>query len=366
MTSYSLLYIITGLPIGGAEKLLLDVVRRLNKHRFNVTVVCFRDGVLAPAFQPYAQVYCLDIQQKFHPFIFLQLWRILRDIRPQLVHTHLFEADLLGGIAAYANSVPVVLSTRHAPNDFRRKTLISLLNRLTQNLFGHVIVNSQYMADFVQRHEGVPARKTFVLYNGIDVSKFPFRGLRDDDTFVNERPTIGCIATLKPEKGHEYLIRALPLVLERYPGAHLILVGDGELRGSLEKLVKELALGSAVRFVGTQSDVVRWLNSFDIFVLPSLFEGFGISVIESMSVGVPVIASRVGGLMEVIEDRVTGLLVPPCDPHALAESILDLLDNPDLRSKLVWAARRQVENRFTIEKYVGRLESFYCDLLALD
>ena len=364
MNPIPLIYVITGLPPGGAETLLLDVVRRLNRSQFEVTVVCFRDGVLAPEFRRNAQVCCFDIQQRLHPLIFFRLSRIIRDVRPQLVHTHLIEADVIGGITAVIHKVPVILSTRHGLQHWRKKPLASLVSRPLQWPFTRVISSSHCVAEFIEKYNGAEPQKNCLIYNGIDLSRFPFRGICPIGHGVKQvGPIIGCVAMFKPVKGHEYLIRAFPLVLQRYPGARLVLVGDGKMRVHLEALVRKLGLGSHVSFVGICSDVYYWLNRFDVFVLPSLYEGFGIAAVEAMAVGVPVVASNVGGLAEIIQDRTTGILIPPGDSDALAEAIGEILANPDLRRDLIQSARNQVEDKFTIDEHVRRLESMYFGLL---
>jgi glycosyltransferase involved in cell wall biosynthesis len=364
MKPVSLMYVITGLSHGGAEMLLLDVVRHLDKDLFRVSIVCFRDGVLAPEFRRDARVWCLDIRQRLHPLIFFRLSRIIRDMRPRLVHTHLIEADVIGGVTAAIHNVPVILSTRHGHHGWRKKPLTSLVNRSLQWPFTCIISNSACVAKFSEEYDGAKPKKSCLIHNGIDLARFPFRGVRPAGQGGEENgPTIGCVAMFKPGKGQEYLIRAFPLVLQRYPRARLILVGDGKMRPSLEGLVRELRLSSTVSFTGLCSDIYPWLNTFDVFVLPSLNEGFGIAAVEAMAAGVPVVASHVGGLPEVIQDGVTGRLVPPGDPPSLAKAIVEILDTPDVRRDLIQSARREVEDKFTIDAYVKRLESIYLSLL---
>jgi glycosyltransferase involved in cell wall biosynthesis len=177
---------------------------------------------------------------------------------------------------------------------------------------------------------------------------------------------IGAVANLFPRKGYEYLLEALADVRKIVPHIHCIIVGEGdeEYYEKLMNLVHERDLHSVVTFAGFQPNVLEYLADFDVVVLPSILEGFGIVLLESMAMGKPVIASRVGGIPEAVEDGVTGILVPPANSRKLAEALVVLLENSALRQSMGKAGRERVETLFSLERTIKAIEGSYNNILS--
>ena len=193
-----------------------------------------------------------------------------------------------------------------------------------------------------------------VIYDGVELPPLPGREerLRARRRWNIGLPLLGCVGYLLPEKGQEFLIRALPLVQERYPNAHLLLAGDGPCRTRLEQLARDLGVAASVQFAGVVDDIEQAYQALDVFVFPSLAEPLGSSLLRAMSYGLPVVAIARGAVPEVIEDGQNGLLVPAPDPGAIAAAVLRLLGDASLPSKLGAAAHETIKQRFSVERMV--------------
>ena len=176
-------------------------------------------------------------------------------------------------------------------------------------------------------------------------------------------PVIGHVGHFADHKGHRYLVEAVPAILRRFPDIKVVLVGEGELRSEVEAQVNRLGIVKSVIFTGFRTDISSILASFDLFVLPSHLEGLCTSVMDAMAVGLPVVATRTGGVPEVVEDGETGLLVPPRDPDALADGVLRMLNDPGLRYRMGQAGRRRVLDHFSADAMVEGTENIYYEIL---
>lgn len=281
------------------------------------------------------------------PSAALALARRLRRLRPHVVHAvDVWPAAQLAGRLAGAR----VLVTHHTPELERR---FSLAGRLWWRLGWMARPEVVYTSETDRRGDGRKLLRTHVVPLGIELDRFLAVDHRPADG-----PVVGNVARLSEQKGHRYLLEAVPLVLERHPSARFALVGDGELRGELEALAESLGVAGHVEFLGRRDDVPELLATFDVFALPSLFEGLCLAVIEAQAAGVPVVATPVGGIRETVVDGETGLLVPPRDAAALAAAIVRLLDGPEEAARLAASARTRV-GRFSVERMVEATLSLY-------
>jgi glycosyltransferase involved in cell wall biosynthesis len=216
---------------------------------------------------------------------------------------------------------------------------------------------------------GVDPSRIEVVYSGIDtgrsISPSEGRRLRNQYGIPPDRLVIGTVANLFPRKGYEYLIQAVMEVNRKKPGICCLIVGEGDevYRSKLQEMVQKNGLEKIVTFLGFQQDVPSHIAAMDIFVLPSIMEGFGIVLLEAMAVGKPIVATTVGGIPEIVEDQVTGFLVPPRNSGALAQKIMDLLENPDLREKLGQAGKARVLDRFSVQRMTLQLQDIYRGLV---
>jgi glycosyltransferase involved in cell wall biosynthesis len=265
-----------------------------------------------------------------------------------LVHTHLWNADLFGGVAAAWRGVPSV-STVHGSNFLPfgvtglhrvRRQGLSLVYRAVYRLSDRVLAPSQALLTDLAERPGirVPPSHVTVVHNGIDLNDLRARtSAAHLPELVARRmpaPLIACVANMFAIKGQDWLIRAMPAVLAAVPAAVLVLVGDGEWRATLERLANETGVGDRVIFTGSIQNPLAVVEHADVVVLPSLSEGLPIALLEAMAIGRAVVASRVGGIPEVVQDGETGLLIPAADSQALSSAIVRLLMDPHLRVNL--------------------------------
>lgn len=206
-----------------------------------------------------------------------------------------------------------------------------------------------------------------VIYNPVDLKRFGQLPNRRDARYVlglpDDAQILVCVASLDEQKGHRYLFDAMRRVVSIIPKTLLLLVGDGTLRGKLEQDVSERRIASSVRFLGQRADIPLILSAGDIFVLPSLWEGLPMSLLEAGAAGLPTVATNVDGIPEVIQDSATGLLVPSAESEALADAIVTLLKDPERRVEMGDQARRRIMDQFSASKIVHDMELIYEELM---
>jgi glycosyltransferase involved in cell wall biosynthesis len=360
-----IIYVVNNLVIGGAERHLTRLLGALySSDQWDVSVYCLeRKG-------PYLKTMeAMGIEvvgpstpwsARRVPSALLALYRYLRQERPLIVHAYLIEAGVLGAMAARLARVPFVLTCRryvHAfrGQQFRRyRVMTAIMDRCSD-----VVIAVCEAACEQAIHEGTPAEKVIVVENSVPLTReVPPRG-----NLFNGDPVIGSVGSLHVRKGYRYLIEATPLVLTELPEARFVLVGGGPERPRLEQLAAELGVAGRVQFLGQRTDISDLLPGFDVFVLPSITEGMPNAVLEAMAAGIPVVASRVGGVPEIVQDGETGLLVEPESPSDLACSLVRLGRNAPLRLALRQRALAVVTSRFNPQREVDETEAVYFQLL---
>ncbi|MBN2432594.1 MAG: glycosyltransferase family 4 protein [Acidobacteria bacterium] len=290
--------------------------------------------------------------------------RALRDQRPNIVHMHTARAHALGALAhLLAGRLAVMVVTRRMDYRLRHPRLNRpLYNRLVDHV---VAISSGARAGLLA--SGVREDHMEIIHSSVDTHRFvpvdsgPARkqwGLAPADRVA------GVVGTLVPRKCHSVLLDAWPAVRARVPAARLLVAGDGPLRARLEQQAVDLSLTGSVIFLGQVADIRDVLASLDVLVLPSRKEGLGVSILEGMAMGVPVVASAVGGIPDAVRDGVNGFLVPPEEPAALAERLADVLTDPALAGRFGRAGREIVCAEFTVEQMGRRYEELYRRLLV--
>jgi glycosyltransferase involved in cell wall biosynthesis len=360
------LHLITELELGGAERLLVTMLPRLDRKRFEVSVAyLYGEAPLRPELERAGiRVTKLDSQSKCDLRAFSRLVQLLREERVEILHTHLIQADLMGYFAARRARVPVMISTKHNTHYFRsHASWLARLDAFVNRRLTRVVAVSDAVKDFYIRTQQLAADRIEVIHNGIDLERF-----RDAKPLA--RSALGCtdserivcaVGSLTEKKGHSVLLRAWSEVVRAQAAARLLLVGDGPLRGELERRVGELGLKDMVRFLGRRQDVPEILRASDLFVLPSLWEGFGIVVVEAMAAGLPVIASNVDGVGEIVRPEQDGLLVSPGDPAGLAQAVLRVLNDRQFAQQLAGAGAERAA-RFSIMASAEALQRLYATL----
>jgi glycosyltransferase involved in cell wall biosynthesis len=354
-----ILFLIGSMGVGGAERFLKELVIRVPRGEFDVTLVCLWErGLWGRELEERAfRVLCLEKKLGLDFRLLPRLVGLMSRERPDIVNTHLWTADLWGRLAALLARVPWVVVTEQNVDVWKR-WYHRLLDRLLFLGTDLVICVSEEVRAYYERELGVPARKIRVIPNAIDLGPFaappPEGRLREEVGAEPGEFLFVCAARLHPQKGHPVLFEAVArLVEEGRRGFKVLLAGDGSLRGDLEAKVASLGLASRVRFLGLRHDMPSVLLQADAFVLPSLYEGLPLAVLEAMAARLPVVATRVGGNSEAVEDGKTGLLVPPADAPALAEAMARLLGDRAAARAMGEAGRLRVEARYDIERITG-------------
>ena len=341
---------------GGTEYQTIELLRRLDPTRWRVHVACFHDegAWRERVSRAAASVLEFPITSFKHPGTLRQMRRFAewcRETRIAVVHAADLYANIFALPAAAWAKVPVRIGSRRELNPDKSAAQIAL-QRLAYACAHCILANSQAAAARLQQ-ERVPAHQIAVIPNGLDLSRF------DGLTPARDGRTVIVVANLRPEKGHRTLLRAAARVLARHPGARFRLVGDGPERASLEALARDLGISQAVEFLGYRGDVAGLLAQADVSVVPSTSEAFPNAAVEAMAAGIPVVASAVGGLLELIRHESNGLLVPAADEALLAQSIVTLLDDQRLRHRLGAAARADVVSRYSFARMVSSVDSLY-------
>lgn len=291
-----------------------------------------------------------------------ELAAYLRREEIDLLHAHMYRAEVIGTRAALAAGTPVVMATVHSSR-VRSPQDVATLAALTPAMDRLIVPSAAIEAKV--RQEGRGAAAFAVIPNGVDLARFDLPlascALRREFGVPGGAPLLGVIARLEAEKGHRYLIAAMPAILQVATDAWLVIVGEGSLDAELR--AQAAALPATVRdrivFTGRREDVASITGELDVAVLPSLREAQGISILEAMARRRPVVASAVGGIPEVLTDGLDGLLVMPADPAALAEACIRLICSPSLRAAMGEAGRATVAARFSLDAMVRRIELVY-------
>ena len=285
--------------------------------------------------------------------------RKLRALRPEVFHAHLTWplACKFGLAGAMIAGVPAIVATVHLYVEFPLDPSIFVQQRLIVARAGRYITVSHAVAKRLIQKLRWPAEKIQVIHNCVTTAD-PEPGY-ERPTERAGLPVVLTVARLDEQKGHRYLLETAALI----PEAQFVFAGDGPLRASLEAQARSLGVDGRVRFLGYRDDVGDLLRNCDVFVLPSLYEGLPLSILEAMAAGKPVIATRIGGTDEAVIDGETGLLVPPADPPALAASIRTVLADRPLAQRLGSAGRARVTQEFTAEKMIQQVIGVYNELL---
>ena len=366
------LQLITSLERGGAENHLLALLTHADRQAFEVeTAVLSGEGELVPIFrQAGISVHLLRSRSRFDPLALRRLVRLLRDGHFDILHSHLFRADIYAGLAVarLGERRPLLVSTRHNDDRFFLNPFVGLVHYGVSARQDLIIAISDHIARFtVSRGVRHPERVRRV-YHGLEppVTKALEREgqhIRQELGISPDEFLVGNVGRLALQKGQRHLIAAMPLLLERVPRAHAIIAGGGDLEDYLRELASEIGVAERIHVLGPRKDVPALMHAIDVFVMPSIWEGFGLVLLEAMAAGRPIVASRVATIPEVVVDGETGLLVPAGDPLALASALADLAEQPARAARMGEAGRERLRRQFSVEKMVGDTELLYRELL---
>lgn len=355
---YPIVVMLTSFDVGGTERQTVELVRRLDPTRFRVHLACFhRRGPLTRSVPDAVSIEGFPVRGFRRPDSvrqWLRFARWCREIDARLVHTCDLYANLFGLTAAAMAGVPARIGSRREVLTGDKTRLQLTGQRMAYGRAHAIVANSGAAATQLLR-EGVASAKIRLIPNGVD--------LPTETARAQARPLrrIVMVANLRQEKGHDVLIDAAPQIFSSCPDAEICLAGTGPMADALHERARARGVGGRVQFLGLCEDVPALLASSDIFVLPSRSEALPNALIEAMAAGLPVVASRVGGIPEIVSDGQNGVLVEPGRPGALASAIVNLMDHPSAAFGLGSAARSWVSRTYSFERMVSSTERVYIE-----
>lgn len=358
-----LLYLITRAEAGGAQAHLLQLLRHF-KRKFEVILATGEEGILTTAARDLGiTVHVVPaLVQPLHPLKDMaatrQIYDLLRSLKPDLVHVHSSKAGLLGRIAARVAGIPSVFTAHgwaFAEGVSWKRLLVAIPSELlASGLCNRIITVSDVDHALALRYSVAPPEKLITVHNGM-----PDTSLKADPSA--EDVTICMVARFASPKAHDLLLKALATCSLPF---RLSLVGDGPLRPDVERLAEDLGIRDRVNFLGNQDDVSTYLAAAQVFVLASRWEGLPISIIEAMRAGLPVVATRVGGIPELVQDGVSGYLVEREDEIGLRDALIRLIADSSLRLRMGREARLRYLEYFHVDRMLDRIDAIYHDVLG--
>jgi len=386
-----IIYLVTQAEWGGAQKYVFDLAAKLPEEEFEVNVAAGDgDGQLFKKLEaaniPYFKLkHTVRAISPWHDFLaFFELLKLFKQERPYIIHLNSSKISILASLAGKIfkirnsklnqNSKFKIIYTVHGwvftePLPVWQKKIYYFAEKWTAGLKDKIIAVSEADKQIALKHNFAAPDKIITIHNGTDLKPADFF----DKPLAKEKLTklisnklilspysliIGVIANLYPTKGLEYLIEAAAILIKSYPDLLFLVIGDGNEKSNYQSLILNHQLSNNFFLLGTIDEAYRYLKAFDVFVLPSVKEGFPYTAVEALAAGVPIVATNVGGLPEIITDGINGLLVPPAAPEALARAIKRLLDNPDFTAKLKQNALAS-SARFTLKNMVDKTITIY-------
>jgi glycosyltransferase involved in cell wall biosynthesis len=369
----NLLFLNAGTDLGGTEIMLLRFLEKVDTDYFDVSVAALfdRGPLLLEVRKRGFNGILFTIKHQWNPlelvYAFARLYRFLKSRRIDVVHMNGFYTNILGSLTARMAKTPVMI-TGVRTEASGRNGFHNILERATSNWIDLYISVSEQSRRQMLRKQWIQENKVVVVHNGIDSGwTRPIMNSASSKEHiiphfsggVNGCPRIGMIAAFNRLKAQEILVLAAPLVLAKFPKAKFVLMGEGKTKPRIVKLIKQTGLFERFVLPDSALDPRYILSQLTIFVLATHTEGLPVSILEAMAFGLPVVASRVGGIPEIVEDRITGLLVQPRNPESLASAIIDLLENPAKARKMGRLGKSRVKSDFGIDKMMGKLEYHY-------
>jgi len=377
-TNQPIIWMIDSLGPGGAEQLMPAVLKHLMDAGFNIRVCALQVRLGNPIASELERIGIpvdfVPVPNLRDPLNIIRVLTYLRFHKPQIVHTQLEFSDVLGTLGAKILGIPSV-STLHTLDSFAEKRSSSswrlrirwfILRMFSDRI---IAVSEKTRIHHLQSGKLGPD-KVITLYNGIDISRFKNKDqyqrtkIRQELNIPIDSLIIITVAVLREPKGIQNMISAFPVILEQVPNAHYLIVGDGPYAESLQDLVTALAIQDHVTFAGHRTDIPALLACSDLFVLPTLKDALPTVIIEALAAEKPIVASDIGGVPEIIENKVNGLLVQPGDLSSLSTACLSLIKNSEQTRQIILAGSNIVQQKFSIDVQIEKLSTLYEELLA--
>jgi len=363
-----IIHVTTDSKIGGAEHLLIWIAKYVDQSRYPfVFCTLSKWGPLNDALKQMGHtVFSLDMDSVgAFPKAWIKFRKILADVNPDLVHSHLLTAGLLATFSVRGN---IHLHHRHYGNFFKNRGgfLKKLLDRVLVHSAGHLLAVSAAVKDDLVRRLKVPIQRVSVLENAIDLECFdrlrvgvPARSMIQAALAKKRGPYIGMVANFHAGKGHKVLIDSIKDLLKKWPDLLVLFVGEGDGEAVVREYVRNADVEAQVLFCGYVADIAPVMAKFDVLVVPSLSEGFGLVACEAMALKVPVVASGIEGLKEIVVHEQSGLLFENGNSKELSQMICRIFDNADFRQILIKNAYDRVNEKFSMKNYAEKLQKFY-------
>jgi glycosyltransferase involved in cell wall biosynthesis len=365
MQKKKILHLITGLEIGGAEMMLLKTLPRMQNNFDNRVCCIMGHGPMGKKLEEVGiPVNYLELKDIFDLAIILRFRKLVKEFQPDILVTYLIHADLFGRILGRVLGIKKIICSVRVKLVQIKYLPFLFLDALTSPLVTHYHFNSQTVANMYHKFFFLPKRKITVIPNGLEIEKYDIQidvvKKKDELMIPQEKIIIGCVAKLRQQKGHKYLISAFVEVLKNNPDALLLLVGDGEERLNIENQINSLGINNNVKLLGNRTDIAELLQIIDIFVLPSLFEGMSNAIMEAMAAGKPIIATNIPENRELIESEKNGILVPTKNFKEFAFEINRLIDDIQKCNELSNSAKNKILFKYDIgaisKKYIYFLD----------
>jgi len=370
----NVLVLLLSLNVGGTERHMINLATHLNREKFNLVICCLYDlGSLGKQFvkrDERTKVYSDLIRNKFDLCGIYKIYRIMKNERIHILYTINSPLTQLWGTVLFKMSaidayITRVATTKPRLHGKRRRIVNRIMIPLVDKVIAQADIHKKYLTEF----EGIGKNKIEVIYNGVELERFNAETdrlkLRESIGIGRSDPIIGIVARLAPEKGHDVLLKSAKRVVNEYPSARFLIIGDGEERQKLQQITFQLGIESNVIFLGERNDIPSMLAILDIAVLSSqqIVETVSNAILEYMAAGKPVVATNAGSTADLVDNGNTGYLISCGDHEALADSILKLLKDRELAKKMGEAGRERIKEKFTIQKMTARYEALFLDCL---
>ena len=370
---HNILFIIENIFFGGGERAFAQIINGLDKDKYEAYVACLPSGEFTERIRWSAKIVPFDLRNRFDFTKIFQLVKIIKHNNIEIIHSQGGRADFFARVAARLASVPAVVSTIAMPVEgfdvgLIIKIIYIILDRFSEKFVDRFIVVSEALRKrLIEKHK-IPANKIIKIYNGVEIDS-DARCLMPDvrkkimqELMIPENVMLaGTIGRLVWQKGLPYFIQAIKEINTRWKiqDVRYLIVGEGKERNNIEQYIKYLGLSDQVIFTGFCSDIKEILYSLDVFVLPSIREGQPIVLLEAMAMETPIVATDIEGVNETIVDGITGILVPPKNPSALAEAIVCLLKDKKKAQEMGQAGRIVVKEKFNLKDKIEQHNRLY-------
>jgi len=347
-------YLIGSSEIGGTEKMILTLAKHLDRKIFDIVFFCIKgEGKFIEKIRnENFKIYVLNLKR--NPFHFINLFLYLKRENLDILQSFLFAGNIIGRIYGKLLKIKFIISSQRSTEPWR-KWYHWFIEKLTKNLPDIIISNSYSAREILIKKGKIPRKKIKVIPNGIEIPE-KIEKIKDEKHII-----IGTVGNLRKAKGHFNLIEAAKIVVEKFKNVRFYIIGEGELKEAILEKIKKNGLDKYFVLTDFVENVFEYLKIFDIFVLPSLWEGCPVSLLEAMGFGIPCIASNVGDIPYIIENGENGFIVEKNDYKKMAERIIQLIENENLREKMGQKAREKVKKWYSFEEMVNSYASIYLE-----